>query len=128
MTVTATAARSEAAGHADKCQADATLLPHRHASIPMRSDEGTGRPGPRDPRRRMHHREEPMHMTLPAKILLLLAAIAPGAAYPAAVPPGRAPAPRAITLAEAIAMAVQNDVSVVRAEGGERNANASVRT
>src|SRR6516162_9488534 len=38
-----------------------------------------------------------------------------------------APPPRPITLAEALAMAERNDVSVVLADGGARNAGASVR-
>ena len=39
-----------------------------------------------------------------------------------------APPPRPITLAEALAMAERNDVSVVLADGGARNAGASVRS
>jgi len=50
----------------------------------------------------------------------LLAALATAAAA--------APQPRPITLAEALAMAERNDVSVVLADGGARNASASVRS
>lgn len=40
----------------------------------------------------------------------------------------RAAAPRAITLAEALALAQRNDVGIVRADGGAQNARAAVRT
>jgi outer membrane protein len=55
-----------------------------------------------------------------AALPFLLGAFAP--------PAHAAKAPREITLAEALAMAARNDVSVVRADGSARTANASVRS
>ena len=42
--------------------------------------------------------------------------------------PARADTPRAITLAEALGMAQRNDVGIVHADGGARNARAAVRS